>query len=95
MTDVVSIVRDSSLETHEIIEIASDVVVVVEDTGADNVQITENTSPPLVVVDNTASGAIDGYPVSISAPETGDVISYMSGVFTNRRQIELTDGGNF
>lgn len=95
MTDVVSVIKDSSLETYEIIEVASDVVVVVEDTGADNVQITENTSPPLVVIDNTAGGSIDGFPAIISNPQNGDVISYIGGAFINRPQIELTDGGNF
>lgn len=38
---------------------------------------------------------IAGYPVSIVDPTVNDVISFTGAGFTNRKQIELTDGGNF
>ena len=41
------------------------------------------------------SSGLDGYGVQISDIRNGDVIAYNGSVFTNKRQVELTDGGNF
>lgn len=38
---------------------------------------------------------IAGYPVSIVDPTVNDVLSFTGAGFTNRKQIEITDGGNF
>lgn len=42
-----------------------------------------------------SSNVIAGYPVSIIDPTVNDVLSFTGAGFTNRKQIELTDGGNF
>lgn len=46
------------------------------------------------IVGGGASG-IGGFGVQISDIQPGDVIAFNGQVFINRRQVDLTDGGNF
>lgn len=38
---------------------------------------------------------LQGYNLSISDPQNGDVLSFSGPVIVNRAQVDLTDGGNF
>lgn len=74
----------------------NDTVVILSDTNAARVQVSRDTSEAITVVrPSPGSGGLDGYPVFVSAPKTGDVISFNGSAFVNRGQTELTDGGNF
>lgn len=42
-----------------------------------------------------SSSGLGGYGVQIADIQSGDVIAFNGTVFTNKRQAELTDGGNF
>lgn len=54
------------------------------------IQVSVNAGP----VGGGASG-LGGYDVQIANIQSGDVIAFNGTVFTNKRQVELTDGGNF
>lgn len=41
------------------------------------------------------STGLGGYDVQIADIQSGDVIAFNGSAFTNKRQVELTDGGNF
>lgn len=59
--------------------------------GSDRrIQVAINAGP----VAGGASG-LGGYDVQIANIQTGDVIAFNGTAFTNKRQVELTDGGNF
>ena len=74
----------------------TDTVVILSDTGAARVQVTKDASDSVTVVRPTpGAGCIDGFPVFVSSPQNGDVISFNGAAFINRAQVELTDGGNF
>lgn len=71
-------------------------VVILSDTSASRVEISRDSSEAVTVVrPSPGAGGLDGYPIFISAPNPGDVISFNGSAFINRRQTELTDGGNF
>lgn len=38
---------------------------------------------------------IAGYEMDVNNPQPNDVLTFNGSVFTNRAQVELTDGGNF
>ncbi len=74
----------------------TDTVVILSDTGASRVQVTKDASDSVTVVrPQPGAGGIDGFPVFVSSPQNGDVISFNGAAFINRAQVELTDGGNF
>ena len=74
----------------------TDTVVILSDTGAARVQVTKDASDSVTVVRPTpGAGGIDGFPVFVSSPQNGDVISFNGAAFINRAQVELTDGDNF
>lgn len=95
MTDNVSIISDTSNDTVEVVTIQDGIVVVTEDQGSESFQIIENAGTVIEVIDQNGGGSLGGVPVVIGNPQLGDVISYDGVAFRNRRQIELTDGGNF
>lgn len=45
--------------------------------------------------DPGSDDSIAGYPVVLDDLTQYDVLSFIDNSFTNRKQIELTDGGNF
>lgn len=95
MTDYVAIVSDSSSEKVEIVTIQDGTVVVTQDQGSETFEIIENASVPIIVSDIGSGESLGGIPVVVGNAQVGDVISYDGVAFRNRRQIELTDGGNF
>lgn len=73
-----------------------DTVVILSDTNAGRVQVSRDSSEAITVVrPSPGAGGLDGFPVFVSSPKNGDVISFNGSAFTNRAQVELTDGGNF
>lgn len=42
-----------------------------------------------------SSNQIGGVPVALDSLIAGDVLAYNGNAFANKRQVELTDGGNF
>ena len=40
-------------------------------------------------------GTIEGFPTNITAATSGDILTYLSGAWTNRPRQIVTDGGNF
>ena len=57
-----------------------------------------NSGPPGPKGDKGDPGSdnsIAGYPVVLDDLTQYDVLSFIDNSFTNRKQIELTDGGNF
>ncbi len=43
----------------------------------------------------TGAATLGGYPVAITAPGNGDVLSFGSGNWVNEKRETLVDGGNF
>jgi len=74
---------------------------VVVETGNQQVTVRGSETRSVVYVRGGTTGSggngnqIAGYPVSITNPTEFDVLAFSGGGFVNRRQIELTDGGNF
>lgn len=95
MTDRVSIIADTSTDSVEVITIQDGIVVVTEDQGSESFHIIENAGAIIDVIDQNGGGSLGGVPVVIGNPQIGDVVSFDGVAFRNRRQIELTDGGNF
>jgi hypothetical protein len=54
------------------------------------IQVSINSGPV-----GAGGSGIGGYDVQISDIKTGDVIAFNGAGFINKRQAELTDGGNF
>lgn len=52
------------------------------------IQVSVNSGPG-------GSSGLGGYGVHITDVAVGDVISFNGQMFINRRQVDLTDGGNF
>lgn len=73
----------------------SDTVVIVSDQIAARVRVEKDSSDGIEVVRPNYGNGIDGFPVVVSSPKLGDVISFNGAAFTNRDQTDLTDGGNF
>lgn len=73
----------------------TDTVVIVSDQGAARIRVTKDSSDGIDVVRPAYGNGIDGFPVVVSSPKAGDVISFNGAAFTNRDQTDLTDGGNF
>lgn len=74
----------------------NDTIVILSDTSAARVQVSRDSSESVTIVrPSPGAGGLDGYPVFVSAPQQGDVISFNGSAFVNRVQTELTDGGNF
>lgn len=82
-----------------VVENASDarLLVVENDEKTITVQGGENRIAISMVtaVGGGSSNQIAGVPVSIDGLIAGDVLAYNGNVFANKRQVELTDGGNF
>ena len=84
-------------------------IVVVESSSDDRLVVVENGEKAITVTGGenriaismvTAVGggggnSIGGVPVAFDSLQVGDVLSYNGGAIANRRQTELTDGGNF
>lgn len=75
---------------------------VVVETGHKQITVRGSETRSVVYVRGGTTGgggsnatSIAGYPVSITNPTEFDVLSFTGSGFANRRQIELTDGGNF
>lgn len=73
----------------------TDTVVVVSDATAARVVVERDSSESINVVRPAYGNGLDGFPVVVSSPKVGDVISFNGAAFTNRDQTDLTDGGNF
>lgn len=73
----------------------TDSIRIIVDTSVQTIEIKENAGAPVNIVEQTGGGLIDGVPVVVTNPALGDVISYDGAIFRNRKQTELTDGGNF
>jgi hypothetical protein len=43
----------------------------------------------------SGESTVGGYPVTITSPQTRDVLMFMYGEWVNIPQTEVTDGGNF
>lgn len=70
-------------------------VVIVSDAAASRMVVERDSSDAINVVRPAYGSGLDGFPVVVSSPKVGDVISFNGGAFTNRDQADLTDGGNF
>lgn len=73
----------------------TETVVIVADTSASRVEVAADSSGAINVFNPAGGAGLDGYAVRVENPQVGDVISFNGAVFANRRQVELTDGGNF
>lgn len=73
----------------------TDTVVIVSDATASRVVVGRDSSDAINVVRPSYGNGLDGFPVVVSSPKVGDVISFTGASFTNRDQADLTDGGNF
>lgn len=73
----------------------NETVVIVSDNTAGQVSVTKDASDAINVVRPSMGNGLDGFAVIVKSPKVGDVISFNGAVFTNRAQVELTDGGNF
>jgi hypothetical protein len=84
-------------------------ILVIEDSSDDHMVVVEHGTKTIDVIGGdkrieismtTAVGggggnSIGGIPVAFGSLETGDVLSYNGSAIANRRQTDLTDGGNF
>lgn len=84
-------------------------ILVIEDSSDDRMVVVENGEKTVAVIggDNRIDismttavgggdgGRIGGVPVSFDSLQAGDVLSYNGTAIANRRQVDLTDGGNF
>lgn len=59
--------------------------------GANRIDISMTTA----VGGGGSGNQIGGIPVAFDGLEAGDVLAYNGTVIANKRQVELTDGGNF
>lgn len=85
-------------------------VVVIENGSDDRLLVVENGEKEILITGGDkrievsmvtavggggSSNQISGIPVALQDLISGDVLAYNGSVFANKRQVELTDGGNF
>lgn len=84
-------------------------ILVIEDSSDDHMVVVEHGTKTIDVIGGdkrieismtTAVGggggnSLGGVPVSFDSLQAGDLLSYNGSAIANRRQTELTDGGNF
>lgn len=83
-----------------VVENASDDRMLVVETGEQAITITGgqnriDISMVTAVGGGGSSNQIGGIPVALNDLINGDVLAYNGTSFANKRQVELTDGGNF
>lgn len=95
MSDANIIITEPSAQQVAVSGGQVDTVVVVSDATAARVVVERDSSDSVNVVRPAYGNGLDGFPVVVSSPKVGDVISFNGAAFTNRDQTDLTDGGNF
>jgi hypothetical protein len=85
-------------------------IVVVDNASDDRLLVVENDEKTITVTGGEnriaismvtavggggSSNSIGGLPVALNSLIAGDVLAYNGTAFANKRQVELTDGGNF
>lgn len=91
----------SATERHIlVIENSSDDRMVVVENGEKSITVTGGSnridiSMTTAVGGGGSSNTIGGIPIAFDSLEAGDVLAYNGSVIANKRQVELTDGGNF
>jgi len=84
-----------------VVENGSDDRLLVVENGEQSILITGGDKRIEVSMVTAVSGGggsgnqIGGIPVALDALANGDVLAYNGINFANKRQVELTDGGNF
>ena len=95
MIDAAVVISEPGASQVQVSGGVPDTVVIVSDATASRVVVGRDSSDSISVVRPAYGNGLDGFPVNITSPKVGDVVSFNGAAFINRDQTDLTDGGNF